>query len=325
MHASGVQEIGEPAFDPAHSALERDPQRLALYVRILEEALGEGARVAGILEIGSYAKVEAVPASDIDTRVYVTAPDAYLFNDFGGLDQPQFEAFAAACGALPRRTLGWAEFNDPVRERASAALACAVEFGFVDARYAAFELGRLDEAFSVEHAILFQSNLLYDPDGFLQGWREALRGAIYTPLVETYRRRYLDQPYRRVYEGLSASEWDGYKLAQSGQIIWVQRAVRCLRNAVAAKTYAASGHYCYKKADVLAFYGRHLPGDLPFVRQVYAWKTDPAQRARMVCDFRRDPEAHYRLFRSHMPQLEALVARVKALDPRPLAGEVYAP
>ncbi|MBN1641463.1 MAG: hypothetical protein JXA09_09525 [Anaerolineae bacterium] len=320
----GDDESAQFAFDPEHSVLERDPDRLARYVHMLEEALGDGARVVGLLEIGSYAKGEAVPSSDVDTRAYVTAPDAYLFNDFGGLDQPQLEAFLAACGALPRRERSWAEFNDPVRACISAVLSCAVEFGYVDARYAAFEFSRLDRAFSVEHTLLFQSNVLYDPDGFLRGWRDRLRGAIYAPLVDAYREQYLDRPYRRVYDGLAASEWDDDKLAQSEQVIWVQRAVRCLRNAVASKTYAVGGTFCYKKDDVLAFYARHLPPDLPFVQQVYAWKTDPAQRQALVRAFRQDSEACFRLFRSHMPQLEAVVARVKALPAGALAGEVYA-
>lgn len=303
------------SFDPQHCELERDPAKVRLYAQMLEDALGHQAQVVAVLEIGSYAKGEAVPSSDIDTRVFVTSPAAYLFNVFGGLDQPRYEGFVEECGALPRRDYGWSEFNDPLCVELSKRLSCNVEFGFVDLRYAGFELDHLDRFFSVEHAMLFQSNILYDPLGILGHWRGKLYGRIFEPLVSAYRERYLDQPYRRIYDGLGPNPWDNYKLEKSGQIIWVQRALRCLRNAVAAKVYAATGTFLYKKADVLCFYRRHLPDDLAFVRQVYGWKTDPQVRAEMVKGFQRDRDEYYALFRSCMPQLEAVVAQVKALDP----------
>ena len=228
-------------FDPGHCELERRPDKLRSYVQMLEDALGNQAKVAGVLEIGSYAKGEAVPSSDIDTRVFVTSPTGYLFNVFGGLDLSHYEAFVEACGALPRRDYLWSDFNDPVCVEISARLSCNVEFGFVDCRYAEFELARLDRFFSIEHALLFQSNVLYDPLGVLEERRNELGGKIFEPLVRGYRERYLDQLYHRVYDGLGPNPWDEYKLEKSGQIIWVQRAVRCLRNAVAARVYATTG------------------------------------------------------------------------------------
>ena len=65
-------------FNPNHSELETNPEKIAEYVRLLEKELGRNFTVDGLLEIGSYAKGEAVPGSDIDTRVYVSSPDFYL-------------------------------------------------------------------------------------------------------------------------------------------------------------------------------------------------------------------------------------------------------
>jgi hypothetical protein len=173
--------------------------------------------------------------------------------------------------------------------------------------------------------MLFQSNILYDPFDVLKRRRTELCGKIFKPLVRCYRERYLAQPYRRVYDGLGPNLWDDHKLEKSGQIIWVQRAVRCLRNAVAAKVYAATGIFLYKKADVLRFYRQHLPDDLPFVQKIYGWKTDPEVRAEMVRGFRQDRDKYYALFQSCMPQLEAVVAKVKALDRGSFRLEDYHP
>jgi predicted nucleotidyltransferase len=67
-------------FSPEHSELATNPTKLQQYVEALEAAFGHSTRLVGILEIGSFAKGEAVPSSDIDTRVYVTSPTAYLVN-----------------------------------------------------------------------------------------------------------------------------------------------------------------------------------------------------------------------------------------------------
>jgi len=150
------------SFDPDHSELEKNPEKLRNYVRMLESALGHQAEVVGILEIGSYAKGEAVPTSDMDTRVYVRSPNAYLFNVLRPQEpaQPLYESFIEEQGFLPRREYLWDEFNDPVSQEISERLPSNVEFGFVDQRYAAFELDRLDQFPSTEHALLFQSNVL---------------------------------------------------------------------------------------------------------------------------------------------------------------------
>jgi predicted nucleotidyltransferase len=78
MQSKGQPQSGEArgSFDPQHCYLERKPDKLQTYVQMLEDALGCQARVVGVLEIGSYAKGEAVPSSDIDTRVLVTSPNA---------------------------------------------------------------------------------------------------------------------------------------------------------------------------------------------------------------------------------------------------------
>lgn len=195
----------------------------------------------------------------------------------------------------------------------SATLPANIEFGFVDQRYAAYELTRLDDHPSFEHSILLQSNVLYDPTGFLQSVRRRLQGRIFVPLVQHYTAQFLDSLSPRLHASLSPDSFDAFKLAKSGQIQWVQQAVRALRNAVAAKSYVTTGSFVYKKADVLAFYASHLPTEAPFVQELYQWKTDATVRAAMGAEFSRSPERLYAQFREAMPQVETIIKKVKAL------------
>ena len=304
------------SFDPEHSELESNPEKLRNYVSMLESALGHHAEVVGILEIGSYAKGEAVRTSDIDTRVYVRSPNAYLFNAFRPQEQaqPLYESFIEAYGFLPRWEYLWDAFNDPVSLEISEHLPSNIEFGFVDQRYAEFELKSLDQFPSIEHSLLFQSNVLYDPHGFLRRKRQELKGRIFAPLVRFYRERFLDQLSGRIYRFLEPHFSDRSKIERSGQIIWVQQAVRCLRNAVASKMYISTGAFLYRKAGVLGFYRQYLPDDLAFVRKLYEWKTNPQVRENMVKAFVRDEGGFFEIFREAMPQLEAIVSKVADLE-----------
>lgn len=272
-------------FSPEHSELEWNPTKLARFVELLETAFGHQARLVGIVEMGSFAKGEAVPSSDIDTRVYVTSPQVYLVNFAVTLDKapPLYDDFCSVHPPLPRRDYTWSAFNEPTIARISAALSTDIEFAFADQRYVAYELTRLADHSSFEHSILLQSNVLYDPDGFLADAQEQLQGRIFAPLVERYTTQFLDQLSPRIYACLTPDSFDAFKLSKSGQIQWVQQAVRAVRNAVATKSYCATGTFLYKKADVLAFVEEYLPTEL------------------------------YTEFRARMPQLEAFIGKVKHL------------
>ncbi|MCB0109127.1 MAG: hypothetical protein KDE53_24560, partial [Caldilineaceae bacterium] len=226
-------------FSPEHSEFERNPAKLTRFVELLEAAFGDQAHAVGVLEMGSFAKGEAVPSSDIDTRIYVTSPQVYLVNFAVTLDKapPLYDDFCSVHPPLPRRDYTWQAFNEPTIARISAALSTDIEFAFADQRYVAYELTRLVDHPSFEHSILLQSNVLYDPDGFLTEARRQIQGRIFAPLVDRYTSQFLDQLSPRLYASLTPDSFDAFKLAKSGQIQWVQQAVRAVRNAVAAKSY----------------------------------------------------------------------------------------
>ena len=303
-------------FSPEHSEFERNPAKLTQFVELLEVAFGHQTRVVGVLEMGSFAKGEAVPSSDIDTRIYVTSPQVYLVNFAVTLDKapPLYDDFCSVHPPLPRRDYTWQAFNEPTIARISAALSTDIEFAFADQRYVAYELTRLADHPSFEHSILLQSNVLYDPDGFLTEARRQIQGRIFAPLVDRYTNQFLDQLSPRLYASLTPDSFDAFKLAKSGQIQWVQQAVRAVRTVVAAKSYCTTGTFLYKKADVLAFVAQHLPAELDFAVELYRWKSDPTVRLAMVTEFGNDPTELYTEFRARMPQLEAFIGKVKQLS-----------
>ena len=284
----------------------------------METALGHQARIAAVLEIGSFAKGEAVPSSDIDARIYATSPEVYLFNPVPGAErQPSLDgAIARRHGVLPRRDYAWEDLNDPVGQDLSTSVGVTVEFFVVDLRCAEYELHNLGSTPSIEHSLLLQSNILYDPHGFLIGKVDEMRGKLYEPMVGYYRERFLQGVTQKLGRYIGPHPWDENKLRASGQIQWVQQAVRCLRNAVSAKLYISTGEFLFRKPDVLAFYGDQLPLHYPFVEELYRWKCDPLIRQEMVERFSSEPAGLYQIFADLTPQVGAIVDEVRELDLR---------
>lgn len=298
------------------SPLEQNPDLLARFILELDAAFGPGTEVAGILEIGSFAKGEAVPTSDIDTRIYVKSTHAYRFNP-NALDHPPpvlYDDFVAATGSRPYQAHTWEDFNIPIAELISQKLDCSLEFGFVDQRYALYELTHLDRYPSPEHSFLMQSNILYDPSHRLGQVRAALMGNISPIQAAFYQQRHLRGPSPRLHALLDPDSWElQHKLRKSGQIPWVQYAVRSLRDAVVAKSYAQNGTILYRKPDVLRFYQHHLPEEYPTVDTLYQWKTNRVARTEMVQRYLHRQQEYQTLFRAMMPHLARIVDKVARL------------
>lgn len=307
-------------FDPAHSPVEKDPSLVTKLIHMLEEELGNETTVIGILEIGSFAKAEAIPQSDIDTRIYLFSPK-YVFKQttINRFDTSQkkhldehFEKFKKTT-SLPIQEYDWWRDNVPLAEKIHHNIGLNIEFGFVDKRYFTYEIENIASIITSEHAFLLQSNILYDPQKIFVQKRKALEGKYFNHLGTFYQNRYLDALPFEIYSHIQKEENDDFKLRKSMQIQWVKWAVRCLRDAVATKTYLHTGYFTYKKNDVLAFYARYFPKEFDFIHQIYIWKTDPKTRKEMVTNFTQNREQYFRLFASLMPQLELVVKKVHNL------------
>lgn len=297
-------------FDPLHSPLELDPATRATFYDVVADTLSGTTELVAVLEIGSFAKGEAVPTSDLDTRVYVRAPDRYVCNLFHGpTPPPSFHAFLAQAPALPWTGLAWETFNLALLQRLRTALARPITLDIVDVRYVTYLLARLDHWAGDELSLLMQSNVVLDPQQFIAQQRTTLAGHRTPELMAYYRDRALQRLERRLPALLAPESFDAVKLDESGQIQWVAHAVRCLRDAVAVRTYAQSGSFCYRKDDVLAFLRAEVPAQAAFATELYQWKTDPAVRAAMVAQFRSDAAPLYAQFAAAMtPLTETIVA-----------------
>lgn len=309
-------------FDPGHSELSQDQDKLKSLVEQLEGRLGHQAKIVGILEIGSFTKNEAVPSSDSDLRIYVESPEVYFWQGWGANPKAKtkpekenyFNAFVQANPSLPRVTYDWDAFNNPVSNELSGALNVNFEFGITDHRFVEYQLDNLKTLPNGEYELLFQGRILYDPQKTLLKWHQKYYGECYGSLCDFYQTRYLDQLLPEVAIHTEPDHYDKHKIEKSGQIMWVKWAVRAVRDAVASKTYQATGKFVYLKQDVLDFYQKHLPQHLDFVNQLYIWKTDQTVRAEMVRKFIADPTSYFTEFKNLMPKLEQIVADVNKLE-----------
>lgn len=307
-------------LDNNHSELEWNKEKLAKYIRLLEEALGNGIKVVGILEIGSFANGEGMEQSDIDTRVYVEAPDAYIWNIAGHksseamFGDKKIASFISACGEKQMAHFSWADFNEPMWKKLKEELGLSIEFGLVDTRYASYELDNLDSAPSNEHSFLTQSNIVFDPQSFLSGKKQTLANVKFPTMEQFYKERFLNKLPFEIYRHTEITEKDLSDIQERHKIQWVKWAVRCVREAVATKTYIASGNPLHKKEDVLSFYQKYLPEKYDFVAMLYDWKTNPKVRNEMIQECIEDPQKMSQKFKALMPDLEATIEAVKNID-----------
>lgn len=311
-----------PTFNPEHSELETTPGKAERYAWLLEKAIGHDAKVEAILEIGSYAKGEAVPSSDSDTRIYVSSPDAIIWQSSGSRlsaaqkdqQEQQFRDFNAQQEIKkPRLFMDWYEFNDPVANDIGKNLGSNVEFGLADENFANFEIENLETIPSNEHSLILRSNTLYDPNGYILKKRQMMAGKIYPVMVDFYRKRCLESLPEEIYEHFQPHKMDDFKIKKGRQIQWVKWAVSSLRDAVASKIYIQTGQVIYKKSDVLEYYSSNLPDEMETVSELYEWKTNPEKRERMVEDFLRDPTPYFKKFKDYTEKLEQIISKVNKL------------
>jgi len=181
-----------------------------------------------------------------------------------------------------------------------------------DSRFAEYELQQLDNLPTSEHQLILQSNIVYDPKGWIAQTKQKIEGKIHPAMVSFYQERYLDKLPFEIYSHLQPNEFDKAKLEKSRQIQWVKWAVRTIRDAVGAKTYIQTGKFIYKKEDILNFCSIYLPPDaFETVQEIYRWKTDFETRERMIADFLATPDKCFALFSEYTKKIENIVNQIK--------------
>jgi len=292
-------------FDPSRSEFERNAIQISTFVRILEESFFTPVAVGGIVEIGSFAKGEAIPASDSDTRVYIRCPAATFVNLVGESDEPAgLSEYLASARAPEPILLHWSTFNAPIHYRLREEIDGKISFGLIDASFAEFLFRHLEQFPSQDHSMLFQSNLIYDPQQWISRWRNQLGGRIFQSQVRLYR----EQAVARAREGLP------WYLANPGNPRgpqqWLLQAVRCVREAVSAQSYAQTGHFTFKKDAVLERLQELSPGEVSLAKRLYDWKCAPSIRQEIGRAFAAGDEVWQARFRELTPQIQALVEQI---------------
>src|SRR3989339_851229 len=208
------------SLDPYLSPLTKKPELITRLIQRLEEELYKGIRIVGILEIGSYAKREAVSTSDSDLRIYCESPRGIIWQTAGGRmnhqlsDQleAQFDRFALRDRSRKCLFLNWIRINQPLQEKLSEELGINIEFGFADRRFYEFQLQEANEVFCPEYQYVLGSLIHFDPDHFLERWRGQMRKRIPDPVRIFMQARHLKAPPFELYEHLEPHEWDEYKI-----------------------------------------------------------------------------------------------------------------
>lgn len=297
-------------FDLAHSILERSPEIVAQLVRLIEDELGGGLQVRAITEVGSFAKHEAVPESDIDLRVYATSPTFMLYNAPNETVVPVALKSCATELSLSVRVIDWATTNYPLWEKASAVAGCCINLGIADCRYARRLVAEPNRWPSTEPSLLLQSNVVFDTSDFVPNLRSEFsttpEPALVEFLISDVRKRLVE----RLPTFVQPHPADEHKAAEGGQILWVAHAVRCIRDAVAVLAYSSSGTFVHRKEDVLRFLDWLPDGQFELVERLYEWKTDPAQRRRLFAEFGTASADVYARFRSVTPALKECVETI---------------
>jgi len=305
-------------FKTNESELQRSPKKVKQYVKLLEKYLGNSFKVVGILEIGSFAKEEAVPSSDCDTRIFVESPNFYawqlagsrIFDKMSKQLEKQYKKMMKKEGFLPRKEYEWFSFNNPTAEKIKQQLEINVEFGITDSRFSKFCLENCDKLPTTEISLLFQSNILYDPQNYLKELRNKLFGKKPKATINFYKQKYLDSLPEEIYSHLKPHNCDLLKLEKSGQIQWVKWGVRCLRDAVATKHYSETGEFIYKKQEILGYYKKTLPKHYKKVLEIYSWKCNLKKRTALIKEFIKNQKTVFKKFKLETKAIEKIVKAV---------------
>jgi hypothetical protein len=202
----------------------------------------------------------------------------------------------AASQSLDVRVVDWVSTNYPLWERLSAVTECCINLGIVDCRYAEYLVEHPQRQPSTEPSLVLQSNVVFDPSGFVRGLRPRFPAvpapALVGFLVHDVRTRLAE----RMPTFLEPHPADEHKAAEGEQILWVAHAVRCIRDAAAAVAYSTTGKFVYRKQDVLHFLKWLPAGQAQFAERLYQmigvfFSASCQSRPRLVLDSQDIPSA----------------------------------
>ena len=237
--------------------------------------------------------------------MYIRCPEATFINLVSDPDGPAgLTEYLSSEGGPEPILLHWSTFNAPVRIRLREEIEGNISFGIIDASLADFLFNHLEQFPTQDHSMLFQSNLIYDPHQWISMWREQLGGQVFQSQANLY----IEQALARARDGLP---W--YLANPSnprGPQQWLLQAVRCIREAVSAQSYAQTGHFIFRKDAVLERLQQLSPSDVSLVKTLYEWKCDQSIRQEIIRAFADGEDTWQDRFGMLTPKIQALVEQI---------------
>lgn len=292
-------------MNPSISPIQRDAAQRQCLIEAIEQSLPVSATVVGLVEIGSFAKGEAVPTSDTDTRAYVRAADETdLLVMADQRDPVGFGCAIEQRGDTRVQRMPYERFNEQLRSRVGGSIENKVSAGFIDIVHAEVLFEDMDRFPSQDHSMLFQSAIVYDPENWVAQWRSRLKGVVTPALITMYR----TQVTIRAFEQLPS--YAANPGAHRGAHQWLLQAVRCIREAASLKNFAASGEFLFRKSDVLTASTSLSATSRDLVAQLYDWKCDPRLREEIPTSIAIGEETWPQRYTEFTPAIQEAVAEL---------------
>jgi hypothetical protein len=220
-----------------------------------------GAHLLGVVEIGSYARGEAVCFSDHDLRLIIHCDDPLLV-----LDEHRWTKGIDAAVT----TIDWQDLNQHPD----------LSFGLTNLAYVGqvLETGRYP---LIDHTCLYQGRILVDDTGAVAAFRDQHRGARFSNIVPDYLRQTEWRVTSRLPRELDmlTERLDHRKCA----VLAIHTCYRILRDMANIASYHDNGVYIGDANGLVHYYRDHWPWFQMTFDTVRAFKTDEALR-RVVFD-----------------------------------------
>jgi hypothetical protein len=228
-----------------------------------------GVQLLGVVEIGSFARGEAVSFSDHDLRLIIHCADPLLV-----LDEHRWTSGVSDAVTI----IEWQEINQSQELSFGLTNLAFVELGCQSGRYPL-----------IDHTCLYQGHILLDDTNRIEAFRTRYRGVRFSNIVPDY----LQQVEWRVTSKLPREvETLAERLDQRKRVVPpVHTCYRIARDLANIANYHAYGVYINDSNTVADYYRENWPWFESTFQTLRAYKTDASLRQAVFDDIvQRDPE-----------------------------------
>jgi hypothetical protein len=238
-------------------------------------------RVIGLLEIGSFARGEAVSTSDRDLRLVVQSGEPFLLLR---------EQTWTQCPAVEVSFLDWSDINE-----------------FDDVSFGISNVGFIERCIQDgryplnDHTCMYQGQILLDDQGMVKRFQDRYAGARFANIVGDYVRQTGWRVTSRLREEAAQNRIAPRLDRRKQAIPTVQTCCRIARDIANIDTYRNSMTYIADLAALDAYYQREWSWFYQSFRAMFAIKTDEEERRKAFAGLEKNDAGTLR----HLQQLHA--------------------